>query len=420
MFKTTDGGNSFQSLIGGYQTTQFYNGFANSATDPDRAIGGLQDNFTAVYDGGNPWRRVIGGDGSWAAINATNDETMYGSYQGLNIQRSFDGFGNWNGVAPPGGSNPTAFIAPFVLSPSDPGVMYAGRNYVYRSTSQGSSWSTTNGNSPLNGNNVVLVMDMSTTDPDKCYAATAPTSPPMQAFLTTNGGGFWGNITNSLPDRYPGDITVDPNDDDIVYITMMGFGTPHVFKSTTSGALWTDISGNLPDVPTSAVMVDPDHPDVVYVGTDLGVYVTADGGAFWQPFMRDMQTSMVNDLKIAPGRVLRAATHGSGVFERPLYDPDMVDVAGGVGAPGPAVALRVHPTPLRGRGTVTFQVDTPGEARVSLFDLNGREVAVLANRAFAVGSHDLPVDVRELASGVFYVRAVTSGESVTTRVVHVR
>ena len=124
VFRTINAATSFESLIGGYQTTQFYNGFANSATDPNRAIGGLQDNFTAIYDGGVAWRRVIGGDGCWAGIKQLNDDTMYGSWQNLNMQRSRDGFASWNGIAPPNQGS-TAFVAPFVVSPSNPNVLYA-------------------------------------------------------------------------------------------------------------------------------------------------------------------------------------------------------------------------------------------------------------------------------------------------------
>jgi photosystem II stability/assembly factor-like uncharacterized protein len=51
VFKTTDGGDSFEGLNGGYVTSQFYQGFTCSATDSLLAMGGIQDNFTAIYAG---------------------------------------------------------------------------------------------------------------------------------------------------------------------------------------------------------------------------------------------------------------------------------------------------------------------------------------------------------------------------------
>ena len=63
-------------------------------------------------------------------------------------------------------------------------------------------------------------------------------------------------ITGILPDRYPGDLTVDPTDEATVYVTLSGFGSSHAFRSTDYGTTWTDIdNGVLPDVPTSAVIV---------------------------------------------------------------------------------------------------------------------------------------------------------------------
>ena len=168
----------------------------------------------------------------------------------------------------------------------------------------------------------MLSLAVAKTTPDTVYAGTAPIASRARVFRTRNGGSSWTDVTGALPDRYPSDIAVDPNDDRKVYVTFMGFGTSHVFKSANGGDSWTDIGGGLPDIPTSAIAVDPDHPEVIYVGTDLGIFLSDDAGASWQPFTSGMPLAMVNDLKVfLPGRKIRAATHGNGVYERPLYEP---------------------------------------------------------------------------------------------------
>jgi len=324
VFRSTDLGENFESLIGGYQTSQFYNGFASSVDNADFAMGGLQDNFTVIYEGTEAWRRVIGGDGSWNAINPLDYHTLFGSYYYLNIWRSRDAGDNWSVVSPPDQSGDySAFVAPYVLCPGQPTTLYAGRSRVYRSNNEGSSWFATNGGAVLSSGNPVLVLDVSATSPDTAYAATAPISGRSRVFTTRNGGTSWIEITGSLPDRYPGDLAVDPNDAQHVYVTFLGFGVSHVFKSVNGGDTWTDISGGLPDIPTSAVAVDPNHPEVVYVGTDLGVYISVDGGSNWDTFTDGMPQGMVNDLDIdGPRERIRAATHGNGAYERDLYDPD--------------------------------------------------------------------------------------------------
>ncbi|RPJ25682.1 MAG: hypothetical protein EHM35_15375, partial [Planctomycetaceae bacterium] len=115
VFKTTDAGFSFTGLNGGYVTTQFYQGFSNSKLTANYAIGGMQDNLTAIYEGTTAWRRVIGGDGCWPAIHPSNDLTVYGAAQFLDIYRTINGGGNWTSVAPPNpGGSVTAFVAPYV------------------------------------------------------------------------------------------------------------------------------------------------------------------------------------------------------------------------------------------------------------------------------------------------------------------
>ena len=321
VFKTTDFGENFESLIGGYQTSQFYNGFASAATDLDFAMGGLQDNFTVVYHGNLPWRRVIGGDGAWNAIHPWNTQTIYGAYYYLNTLRSYDGGYNWSTVTPPENSGDyTAFVAPYVLCPLSYSRLYGGRSRVYRSDNEGASWYWTNGGAPLVSGSPVLSMAVAKTDADVVYAGTAPISDRARVFATTNGSS-WTEVTGILPDRYPADLAVDPNDPMHVWVTFLGFGTSHVFKSLDGGTTWIDVGSGLPDIPTSAVAIDPNSSNVVYVGTDLGAYVTADGGNNWHEFTSGMPRAMINDLKIVAGYGrIRAATHGNGAWERDLFD----------------------------------------------------------------------------------------------------
>lgn len=86
--RSINNGQTFHSCNGGYQSVQFYNGFSNSHQDSTFCFGGLQDNGTIHWEGGVIWTRVLGGDGSWSAINTANDSIVYVSYQNLSIQKS--------------------------------------------------------------------------------------------------------------------------------------------------------------------------------------------------------------------------------------------------------------------------------------------------------------------------------------------
>ena len=319
-------------------------------------MGGLQDNFTVIYLGSNAWRRVIGGDGTWTAMNPLVGSTIYGSAQNLQIARSEDSGNNWTFIVPPiRTGDVTAFVAPYVISPDDPDILYAGRAHVYRTRNEGNTWFPTNGNAPLSSGNPVISLATAATDVDVVYAGTAPLASRARVFTTRDGGGSWLDVTGNLPDRYPSDIAVDPNDALRVFVTFMGFGTSHVFMSTTGGDTWTDIGAGLPDIPTSAVEIDPDNPEVLYVGTDLGTYVSPDEGTTWEPFNNGMSLAMINDLKVyLPGRKIRAATHGNGAWERDLLDPSPCV------EPGEASGLTLFHTGGTG-GTTTLTWSPPAD-----------------------------------------------------------
>ena len=321
VFRTTDGGETFSGCNGGYQTTQFYSQFASSFTSGDIGIGGLQDNATAIYLGTDAWKRVLGGDGCAAGINSNNQNIMYGTYQYLALQRSSNLGDNWNGIQPPNSSS-AGFYAPFVVCRSNPNILYAGSNYVHKSTNQGSTWTTVNGGQTLDGN-PLLVLTASNYSTDIIYAATSPISTRAHIFVTFNGGTSWNNITGILPDRYITDIAISPSNASIIYVTISGFGSSHLFKSTDAGQNWINIGSSLPDAPAYSVIVDPLDENNVFFGNDITVYASSDAGNSWFEYSAGLPEAVfVYDLNIlASNHKLRVATHGNGVYEADILVP---------------------------------------------------------------------------------------------------
>jgi photosystem II stability/assembly factor-like uncharacterized protein len=108
--------------------------------------------------------------------------------------------------------------------------MFAGRDKIYKSTQGGGNWVATNNSQALDGNPAIS-MAISFTSADTVYVGTAPVFSRARIFVTTNGGTSWLNVTDTLPDRYPIDIAVDPTNSAKVSVAFSGFGTPHLFKS---------------------------------------------------------------------------------------------------------------------------------------------------------------------------------------------
>ncbi|MCP4708080.1 MAG: hypothetical protein GY869_05610, partial [Planctomycetes bacterium] len=322
VFRSTDFGENYATISYGLQTGQFYKGFSTSNSDSNFSMGGLQDNNSAIFTGTPDWTKVMGGDGCWTAINTINDNIIYGESQVNRIQKSINRgqvfYPATNGMEGYPQDDP-AFVAPYVISPSDPYILYSGRRRVFKTINGANHWFPVNNGIPLDGN-PALSMAISSNDPNLVFVGTGPLVSRAHVFRTTDGGVSWTNISGSLPNRYPLDLAVDPNDDQNVYLILSGYGSGHVFKSTNSGNAWQDISGNLPDVPTSAIAIDPFNSGHLYVGNDLGVYASTDGGSTWDIFSSGLPEAVIAmDLDIsAVNRKLRLATHGSGVYQRPL------------------------------------------------------------------------------------------------------
>jgi hypothetical protein len=86
--------------------------------------------------------------------------------------------------------------------------------------------------------------------------------------------------------------------------------------ATTQGP---DAGQNTLNVEHNAILADPAAPDNVYTGADIGVWHSADRGLTWEPLENGLPDSPVYDLLIRPTqRLLRAATHGRGIYELAL------------------------------------------------------------------------------------------------------
>ena len=328
IFRLEADGTYFERCVGGYQTAQFYNGSAQSRHNRNMLFGSIQDWYGKAYSGGTSWETDLNiFEGGWNAIHPDDDELRYHSAYYLNLVR-YD-HGQISDITPPEAGR-TGFSAPFVMSPSNPEILYGGRDVVYRSDDRGDSWLDRSGGHSVNPNgNAILTMAISHYNENRVYASTAPRTtyePQFRTgmFRTANGGRFWENITHNLPDRFIMDIAVDPEDDDRVYLALGGFGTAHLFATTDGGDTWNDLDrGNLPDAPAMAVAIDPHDSNRIFVGNDLGVFVSTDNGETWFSMNQGLPPAvMVMDLLVYENaRILRAATHGNGFYEIPIPVP---------------------------------------------------------------------------------------------------
>jgi hypothetical protein len=121
------------------------------------------------------------------------------------------------------------------------------------------------------------------------------------------------------------DVAVDWADPSMasIYLTFGGAGDRRRVWHF-DGSRWEPRSGTagstgLLDVEHNAIAVDRAAPDNVYVGADIGVWHSSDRGANWEPLPNGLPDAPVFDVQIHPTRrLLRASTHGRGIYEYQL------------------------------------------------------------------------------------------------------
>jgi hypothetical protein len=68
--------------------------------------------------------------------------------------------------------------------------------------------------------------------------------------------------------------------------------------------------------------------------------------------------------------------------------------------------LQNYPNPFNPGTVIEFQLHHAGEVSLSVYDVLGREVAVLASGTLNAGTYRVPFDGRQYASGIYYYRLV--------------
>jgi hypothetical protein len=99
-----------------------------------------------------------------------------------------------------------------------------------------------------------------------------------------------------------------------------------------------------------------------------------------------------------------------------------------VGAPPEALPVEfalapLAPNPARGPVRAEFALPRESHVRLSVIDLQGREVAVLADRTYPAGRHEASWDAnagRPAPAGVYFVRMVVGGRAWMRRLVRTR
>jgi photosystem II stability/assembly factor-like uncharacterized protein len=389
--------------------TQFYE-IGLDYLNPHRLYGGTQDNNTVRTLTGNleDWESIYGGDGFYVTVDYTNSNIIYAESQFGNLGKSTDGGASFSwAMQGINTSEPTNWSTPVIMDPNNNNVLYYGTNRLYRTTNAASSWSAVSPNlTNSNGNlrlGTLTTIAVAPSNSNIIYAGTDDAN----VWVSTDNGNNWTKISNStLPQRWITRVVVDPNSENILYVTYSGLKwrdpQPHVFKTTNYGTTWTNISSNLPDAPVNAFAVDNTNPNHLYLGNDIGVFYSHNGGASWNVLGTGIPSVVINDMKIHPvSNELILGTHGRSMYKINLDSISTSIDDSKIINPEGFTLNQNYPNPFNPSTAIKYSIPFISQVKLKVYDLLGKEVAVLVDNVLSKGEYSVRFENSDLSSGVY-------------------
>jgi photosystem II stability/assembly factor-like uncharacterized protein len=332
--------------------SQFYH-VSIDARDPYQVYGGLQDNSSWVGDSAYPggitnsrWENLYGGDGFWAHVDPTDPDAVYAEMQGGYIGRIDRKTRAARDIQPKAGYHEKLrfnWNTPIHVSPTQKGTIYIGAQFLFRSRDRGDTWER-------------ISPDLTTNDPEKqkqeqsggvtvdnssaemhttIYSISESPRDPKLLWVGTDDGNLqvsrdagktWTNVAGNvegLPKfSWVSWVEASPFDAGTAFAAFdrhtFGDMTPWVYRTTDFGKTWTRIVGPDKGVRGYAHVVRQDvvKRELLFVGTELGLWISIDGGAKWAEFKGgDFPSVAVREVEVHPREHdLVIATHGRGIW----------------------------------------------------------------------------------------------------------
>jgi hypothetical protein len=398
---------------------------------PYHVCGAQQDNSTAcVGSQANPgggegslppiFYAVGGGESGYIAPDPTNVNVFFaGSYGGylsrldreLGQQRSVNIYpDNPMGYSSIDIKERFQWTYPIVFAHTDPKVLYASSQHLWRTVNAGQSWERISGNltrsdpKTMQASGGPITKDQTGVE---TYAVIFTVAPSYQdgntiwtgsddgwVHVTRDGGKNWERVTPpDLPEfTRISLLEASPHQNGVAYLAgnryQQGDRRPYFYKTADFGKTWTKIVTGIADTDFArTIREDKKRRGLLYAGTEQGIYISFDDGASWQSLRLNLPVTPVHGI-VSEERDLVIGTHGRG-----FYILDDINVLRQAAGDITARALHVFQPndPLRGRDnnlTIDYHLAKDAdEVKIEILDASG---AVL--RSFTGTPKDKPAE----------------------------
>ncbi len=273
------------------------------------------------------------------------------------------------------------------------GVLITGTySGIYRSTNGGENWLTTN----ISGMHIWA--KNFTLHNGIIFAARESINNPT-GYTSTNNGLTWSNLTG--PSFFP----------TITFFSEPGklfTGTIHgAWLSTNNGVNWAERSIGLTSDPynSSFIRVNGVLVSSLKFGGS-GMFKSSNDGILWENFGQGLPfLNSINEIIIFNGKILAATSSG-------IYQRNTSEVTGitqiSMEIPNNFSLSQNYPNPFNPATKIKFSIpSTDGNTQrvmLTVFDITGRQAAILVNNELKSGIYEADFDASSLASGIYFYK----------------
>jgi photosystem II stability/assembly factor-like uncharacterized protein len=351
VYRSWNGGSTFE-IVENLPLSQFYHISVDDA-EPYNVYGGLQDNGSWYGPSSSPggvnardWNSVGYGDG-FRVLKHPSKNIVYSEMQGAeNVWRYDIDRNRTKTIQPlPKKGDPELrfnWNAPMAVSAHQPDRFYMASQFLHVSEDMGDTWTiispdlTTNDknkqdqsksgglsvdNSGAENHTTIFTIAESPLDEKVIWIGTDDGN----VQVTTNGGTSWSNVTANLTgipaNTWVYHIEASVHGKGTAYAVFDGHTAgdmkPYAMKTTDYGKTWTNIISK--DIQENAfvrnIQEDYVNEGLLFLGTEMGLYVTIDGGKGWSHFTNNMPPVAVHfiDMQKQTNDIVMG-THGRGVI----------------------------------------------------------------------------------------------------------
>ena len=354
---SVDGGRSWTTQYN-QSTAELYQVFVDG-NYPYRLYGAQQDNTTLILPSlpvfstrpdqpAQYWMTGPGCETGPIVPSPWNANVVYGSCKGqfsrLHMITGQEQ-NSWVGAQSLYGNDPKDLIyrfqrvSPLDVSPHARGTVYYASQFLHRSKDDGVTWERMSpdltANTPQTQGISGGPITRDVTGEEFYSTLYAVKESPIESgviwtgandgpiHVTRNNGASWSKVTP--PDLPPGgrvqSIDVSRHRKGTAYVAvyryLLGDFKPYAYRTTDYGRTWTRLTtgqnGVADDTPTRVIREDPERQGLLYLGTEFGLYVSANDGASWQSMQRNLPVTPITDIKVHR-RDLVLSTMGRGFW----------------------------------------------------------------------------------------------------------